>query len=64
MPTYSFRCGECGREFDILLIKKRRVRCPECGSERVKRLFKPFRLKGSKESCSSCSTDSGGGGFK
>lgn len=62
MPTFSFKCKKCGKVFDAFLMRRsKKVRCPDCGSERLERIFKPFRVKGGKSSCSSCSTSGSGG---
>lgn len=33
MPMYSYRCEECGHDFEELvsMAKRDSVRCPECG---------------------------------
>jgi len=63
MPTFSFKCKKCGKVFDVFLMGRgKKVRCPECGSGRLERVFKPFRVKGGKSSsCSSCSTSGSAG---
>jgi putative FmdB family regulatory protein len=69
MPTYDFRCDECGKEFsDFCSIKdKHLVRCPDCGGKVSQRLTGFMYIGGSSSnggnsgSCSgrSCSTCSG-----
>ena len=41
MPTYDYRCHECGYEFEkFQSIKAPSIRkCPECGKLKVKRLL-------------------------
>ncbi|HDZ20320.1 hypothetical protein LCGC14_0295660 [marine sediment metagenome] len=41
MPTYDYRCHECGHEFEkFQSIKAPSIRkCPECGKLKVKRLL-------------------------
>ncbi len=59
MPAYTYRCGECGREFDVFVLRRGgEVKCPHCGSkEGHERIFKPFSLgKGAR----GCSGGSGG----
>jgi putative FmdB family regulatory protein len=41
MPIYEFRCEECGAEFEQLTEAGALVSCPECGSERTKRIYSP-----------------------
>ena len=42
MPTYGYRCENCGHEFDVWqrMSDEARAACPECGSE-GRRLFFP-----------------------
>lgn len=34
MPTYSYRCPKCGREYDKLqkISDNKRAKCPKCGA--------------------------------
>ena len=43
MPTYEYRCGACGHEFERFQgINDDPVRtCPECGERAVERLISP-----------------------
>jgi len=43
MPTYEYRCGACGHEFErFQKITDDPVRtCPECGEREVERLISP-----------------------
>lgn len=45
MPVYSFTCNGCGEEFTRLVKtvkEKNQIKCPHCGSENLKQLFRPF----------------------
>jgi putative FmdB family regulatory protein len=39
MPTYAYRCGECGETFERVASlsqhEAEKPACPKCGSERV-----------------------------
>lgn len=54
MPTYSYRCGKCGEEFDaIRSIREEEANnpaCPKCDSGEVRRVFRPFFAKTSRKS--------------
>lgn len=40
MPTYSFRCTKCGREYDALVPKFGAVApCPACGDKQPEKLM-------------------------
>lgn len=40
MPIYEFECEECGERFEELVAAGATgVACPECGSERTRRLL-------------------------
>ncbi|HID96363.1 MAG TPA: zinc ribbon domain-containing protein [Candidatus Latescibacteria bacterium] len=54
MPVYDYVCAKCNKEFSVVLTIKahdtEKVTCPECKSEKVEQLFKPFFVKTSKKS--------------
>ncbi|RKX68756.1 zinc ribbon domain-containing protein [candidate division WOR-3 bacterium] len=61
MPIYEFRCSRCTKRFECLVLSPSEpIRCPECGSDKVEKLFSTFGLKGDKStpSCISCSANS------
>jgi putative FmdB family regulatory protein len=39
MPIYEFECQGCGARFEELIAAGAAAACPECGSERTRRLF-------------------------
>jgi len=41
MPTYDYKCGACGHEFERFQYISEGVKrkCPECGRHRLRRLF-------------------------
>ena len=65
MPLYSYRCLECGAEFEKLIsyTHSLQMECPECGSEQTKKLVSSFATLGSSNSgnggSGSCSSGSG-----
>jgi len=43
----KYKCGRCGREFDLEEIApygKGRIKCPECGYEIVYKVARNYRL--------------------
>ena len=41
MPTYDYRCRDCGHEFELFQSMSARLKrkCPECGELKLKRLI-------------------------
>lgn len=61
MPIYSYKCEDCGAEFDILVgVGKgaEDLKCQKCGSKNIKRLPSSFgfKIEGSSSDSSSCTT--------
>ena len=54
MPIYDYRCGKCHKVFSItesiVAHGTRKVRCPNCKSTRVERVFGTFFPNTSKKS--------------
>ncbi|MBC7349514.1 MAG: zinc ribbon domain-containing protein [Candidatus Aminicenantes bacterium] len=67
MPIYEYLCMNCQKRFEVLvnLNNQAKVICPDCQSDRVKRLVSAFgiggggsRIKSGGNSCSTCSSHS------
>ncbi|MCK4237066.1 MAG: zinc ribbon domain-containing protein, partial [Candidatus Krumholzibacteria bacterium] len=55
MPVFEYICSKCGSEFEELVRSPDEdVRCPDCGSREVEKLFSPFA-----RSCKGCNESSG-----
>ncbi len=41
MPTYEYKCGDCGHGFELFqsITDPVRRKCPECGARKLKRLI-------------------------
>lgn len=54
MPTYTYRCENCHKRFEVFLSYKEYdravVTCPKCESETVKRIIQKVRFARSEES--------------
>jgi putative FmdB family regulatory protein len=46
MPVYTYRCANCGVQFDKLLSFQDHplVRCPECHKNTLKKVFQPVGI--------------------
>ncbi|HQE81616.1 MAG TPA: zinc ribbon domain-containing protein [Candidatus Hydrogenedentes bacterium] len=54
MPTYSYQCDACKRQFSLQMTMtehdKKRVKCPKCGSRKARQQLGLFGVKTSKKS--------------
>ena len=39
MPIYSYHCGKCEKDFEVLIGMSEKPVCPACGSRRLERLY-------------------------
>mgnify|MGYP000854500022 CR=1 FL=1 len=57
MPLYSYKCNNCGNEFEILIKSEDRDKehiCPKCGESNSKRIFTSFSTYTKSTSAPSC----------
>lgn len=60
MPIYEYRCADCKRKFEILVLRKEEksaFRCPHCGGTQAKRLISRFTSIKSEEARLESMTD-------
>jgi putative FmdB family regulatory protein len=54
MPTYEFTCEQCKKSFSLFLkiadYEKKRFRCPQCKSKKVKQQLTSFQTITAKKS--------------
>jgi putative FmdB family regulatory protein len=57
MPIYEYRCERCNATFEKLVFRgeENRVKCPECGSQSVKKLMSAASFMG--PSIGTCAAD-------
>jgi putative FmdB family regulatory protein len=39
MPIYEYKCQKCGHKFEKLVFGEEEIKCPECNSRRIEKLF-------------------------
>ncbi len=52
MPIYEYRCADCRKKFEVLVLRaeeKSSLRCPHCNSTTMKRLISRFTSIKSEE---------------
>lgn len=54
MPTYDFRCQECGHTFTVKVSyqEKDKVTCPQCGSSSIRQSFAGVNIFAGGGGCS------------
>lgn len=53
MPIYEYACSRCRKIFSFLVrnpSQKKKLHCPQCGGEGLKRVYSRFALVSSEES--------------
>jgi putative FmdB family regulatory protein len=64
MPIYSYKCKDCGEQFDLLVgmtAEKAQLKCSKCNSKNIEKVISTFSVggqRGSSSTGSSCSTGS------
>lgn len=63
MPTYTYRCEDCGHQFDIFqhFTDDSLTECPECGKQTLHKVYSPVGVvfKGSGFYCTDNHSPSG-----
>jgi len=62
MPIYTFECNKCNKQFDLLIgVGKGSCKkiCPDCKSDKIKKIISSFAVVGKSKSLSSSSSCSG-----
>lgn len=63
MPIFEFKCADCGKKYEELVMGSSAVNCPECRSEKVEKLLSTFASSSSGGSFSSGGAPSCSSGF-
>jgi putative FmdB family regulatory protein len=65
MPIYEYVCRKCSEKFSVLrgICSSKKIACPQCSSQEVKKIFSAFSCaSGSENSASSPPSRGYGGG--
>ena len=49
MPTYDYKCKECGKVFEVFRRFSdydKEIKCPNCGSDKAERIFSVPQISG------------------
>jgi len=63
MPIYEYDCMNCSERFSVLqsiICGKNETKCPQCGSDKVKKMMSSFCCSSGSGSSLSSSIPSGG----
>ena len=46
MPTYTYRCGNCGHQFDVFqhFTEDSLTECPQCGKQTLHKVYAPVGI--------------------
>ncbi|MFC2061311.1 zinc ribbon domain-containing protein [Elusimicrobiota bacterium] len=59
MPVYEYNCLKCSNKFEFLLISgDEKIACPECGSEKLEKLFSVIKTITKGSECGPCDMSS------
>lgn len=50
MPIFEYKCKKCGQKFEKLVFGKEKIKCPNCGSTSLTKLFSTFSVSTKSES--------------
>ena len=59
MPIYEYHCGECDKDFELLVRSSTIIECPGCGNQELKKKLSAFAISSGTQSqeselCGTC----------
>ncbi len=52
MPIFEYKCEECGKRFEAIVIGSRKPECPKCHSKKLEQQLSSFAVRASSGSSS------------
>lgn len=52
MPIFEYKCEECGKRFEAIVIGSRKPECPSCHSKKLEQQLSSFAVRASSGSSS------------
>ncbi|MGE5112630.1 MAG: FmdB family zinc ribbon protein [Acidobacteriaceae bacterium] len=66
MPIFEYKCKDCGKKFEAIVIGSRKPECPACQSKKLEKQLSTFAVRANSSSAGSmpCGAPTGacGGG--
>ena len=65
MPIFEYKCEDCGKRFEAIVIGSRKAECPKCHSKKLEQQLSSFAVKATSSSmpcgapAGSCGTGGG-----
>jgi putative FmdB family regulatory protein len=58
MPIFEYKCEECGKRFEAIVIGSRKPECPSCHSKKLEQQLSSFAV-GASSSSTPCGAPAG-----
>ncbi len=50
MPIFEYKCEDCGKKFEAIVIGSRKPECPSCHSKKLEQQLSTFAVKATASS--------------
>ena len=50
MPIFEYKCEDCGKRFEAIVIGSRKAECPTCHSKKLEQQLSSFAVKATSSS--------------
>jgi putative FmdB family regulatory protein len=69
MPIFEYKCEECGKQFEAIVMGSREPECPSCKSKQLEQQLSTFAVRAQSNAappspCGAPAGSCGGGGCK